>query len=121
MEKQTREIYERVKTIIRRDRGITLENVMAILVKSMELVEKIPGLDGKQKKEIVMEVLFLILQDIPLLDSEEKLMIIEIARSKLAEQIVDLLAGAAKGVYRINESRIKRFKRKICPCCYPEV
>lgn len=97
-------------------RKITMANVLQILTQLMELVEDIPGMEGKDKKELVLNVLDMLLGDMPI-GKDEKDLIMAVAKSPLMGYLVDELVLAARGELQVNEGRLRKLRRKLCGCC----
>lgn len=93
-----------------KEKKLNINSVMALVVKSMELVEKIPNLSGRDKKECVISALNEIAKGADgIAGTKDDLIpgyIMEGLRfmllNQVVENIIDVVVAATKGVLNVN-------------------
>lgn len=106
-----RKTVDHVKAIF--SKKIKPANVLLLVTYTMQTVERIGGLSGPQKKELVMECLQTLVEEIPF-DAEDRAAI-QVAVSTLAPAIIDTLVAAAKGQYDFGKMA-KEVHKKMKSC-----
>ena len=100
-------LYESLSRIIG-DGKVTAENVVNITINLMQLVEKYTGLEGSQKKALVMHVLSKFIRDNS--DNKNLHMVVDTIIPPLIDSVIDLDKKKVS-------IQIKGFFNKFSPCC----
>jgi len=92
-----------------KDKHIDENNIIDFVVKAMMLVETQKKLSGQDKKNVVVKILFRLVE-LTTLDNNRKTSI-KFLIETLAPNMIDTIVSASKGVLDLNKS-----KNKFC-CC----
>lgn len=112
-EEDIKKIYNGVKKSFN-EKTITTANVVVLAVQAMQLVEKLPNLAGSDKKNIVIQVVKLIVDEFEL-DADTKAAIHLIIDTTLP-MTIDLIVSASRGAFGLNSLKTKLAKL----CCTPQ-
>ena len=104
-------LYEEVKDIIK-DRVITPENIIQVVITCMKLVEQNKNLSGSQKKVIVLRVVELLINDIICDDDTRKNL--EMVVTTVLPNLIDVMKSLDIGKISI---KIKKKWNEIFTCC----
>jgi hypothetical protein len=93
-----------------KEKKFNIISVMSLISKIMEIVEKIPNLSGKYKKECVISVLNEIAKGIDGIEGTEDDLIPGyimkglkfMLNNKIAENVIDTVVSASKGLLNVN-------------------
>jgi hypothetical protein len=93
-----------------KNKKLNINSVMTLVVKAMELVEKVPGLDGRGKKECVIAALNELAKGADgIAGTEDDLIpgyVMEglkfMLLNQVVENIIDVVVAATKGVVNVN-------------------
>lgn len=89
--------------------GVSPANLVAILTVAMETVEKFRGASGAQKKDVVLAVMDLLVQELPEGAQRE---LVRAALDALGPSVVDALVAAANGKFSFKPAR-----EAVVACC----
>ena len=96
--------------------GVTAENVFKLVKELIVLAERIYNGKGAQKRAAVLEVVRLLVDELP--NSENKTKLLELLAGPIPEAIDLAVAIAKSGVFHSLVKRVKRcFKSCKCSCC----
>ncbi len=104
-------IYDAVKKIFV-EKTITTSNVVVLAVQAMQIVEKIPDLTGGDKKNIVIKVVKLIVNEFELDDDSRAT--INLVIDTTLPVAIDMIVGASKGAFDLNTLKVKLAKLRCC-------
>ena len=113
------QIEKLVADILQRSNEVKFDNSIELIVKIMELVEKIksPPLNGRDKKEITIRVILQLVKNLSLLSVDPGT--VAVLQSVLTREtiscIIELTISAIKGKYEINKRCSGVFS-----CCRPK-
>ena len=107
------DIFDQTKTMYT---DIKQNNIFNCVTKLMEIVEKIPILTGADKKEVVIGVLTLLINEIHFTDDAEKQLLLSLITNQTIANYVDEIVTLAKIGIKLNKGKIKAFFSKMC-CC----
>lgn len=110
-EKYIKQVFEDTKKAFEGE-TITSSSIITLAVRAMELVEKLPALSGSEKKQVVVQVVKLIIDETELSDDDNAK--IDVIIDTTLPLAIDFIVAASRGVLNINgvKSRLK----KLC-CC----
>ena len=104
-------VYNNVKKIFV-DKSVDTANIVNLTVHTMQLVEVIPHLTGGDKKNIVIEVIKLLISDSPL-DDNTKAALDLIVQTTLPI-LIDTIISASSGDFNFNTIKACFAKWKCC-------
>lgn len=87
-------IYDKLKSMIT-TKQINMNNIMTIVGIVMQLVQQYPALTGEQKKQIVKNVVYKLVNDLPLSDSD-RLSLLGLLNATL-DKTIDYIIAVASG------------------------
>jgi len=114
------DVYDEAEKIVN-DEPLTTKNVISLVTKIMQLVEKINGMDGEAKKALVIDVLVKVFETSNL-DVETEESISNLIEYSLPD-LIDTIIAASKHQFDLNStvgdsSAIKRFLSYLnCSSC----
>src|SRR5947209_1992526 len=91
----TSQLHDKIKAAIQSKGPVSVDNITGIVLQGMVEVEKIPGLDGVHKKQLVISTINMILDEDVTLGTNEKQLI-----KTLVPSAVDVLCYVGNKGYR---------------------
>jgi len=104
-----RKVYDDAKVAFGSEQ-LSTSSVITLAVRLMEVVEKLPNIDGAEKKRIVIEVAKLIVNDSNISD-EDKINVNLIIDLTLP-MVIDTIISASRGQFSFNN--LKNKLKKLC-------
>lgn len=111
------EIYEEAKELVE-EKGLSLQNIVSITTKLMQMVERIHSLSGPEKKKMVIDVLLKLIDESDVLDEETEQALQSFIEITLPGTI-DIIIAASKNQFDINsvKKRCSKLKEYLsCKC-----
>ena len=117
MEKYAEQLYDDVKKHFNCD-TLTAANTFELMRIAMELVDTYKGLEGKQKKELVIRVLHNAFDDYVVDEIENEA--VRILIDNLADIVIDNFVDIDLGHLSINHPDCQARLKKFLPCCFKD-
>ncbi len=105
------QIYDEAKKLLVNGK-VDPAGLLSLTAKIMELVERSPGLQGFEKKQVVIEVVKKLVDETDL--SEEDNAKVDVIIETTLPMAIDVIVSASRGAFNLNNLRTKL--RKLCAC-----
>jgi len=104
-----RKVYDDAKVAFGSEQ-LNASTVITLSVRLMELVEKLPNIDGPEKKRIVIEVAKMIVNDSDLSDEDKAN--VNLIIDLTLPMVIDSIISASRGQFTLNS--LKNKLKKLC-------
>lgn len=104
-----RKVYDDAKVAFGSEE-LNTSTVITLAIRLMELVEKLPNIDGAEKKRIVIEVAKLIVNDSDLSDEDKAN--VNLIIDLTLPMVIDSVVAASRGQFSLNN--LKNKLKKLC-------
>ena len=106
------DLYLEVKKLVEGGTKINQLNLMALVIKCMEVLDKVTGLTGTEKKSLVLKVIDKLVDEY--VDDESEKLIIKGSINMIVPTAIDAIVDGIKG--KLDVGKMKNKFKKCCPC-----
>ena len=109
-----RQVFNKVVESIH-TRKFDASTAIRMILTVMAAAEKVKNLTGAQKKELVVDVIDMIINDSGLVKPEDR-EIMSMLIQQVGPSVIEVAIDASHGIGNLNIGKIKKFFKKLCSC-----